>query len=576
MIKKISEILNYKEKIYFFYLLCLMVVGMILETLGIGLVIPIILILLKGKEGLLEISFFQKYEEIILNYNSSEIVVIGLLLLLSVYLFKYLFLVFLYFRQFNFSANVLLRITNQIFKNYLIKPYKFFLDANSSKLINNLITQVSVFTDQALETLMTIGTELFILIGILSFLIYVEPSATLLIISMITIPSLIFFLIVKNKAKKWGQTKQLYEEQNIKNLQQTLSGIKEIKIFGKEIQFYNIFKNNLFFVANTRKKMLILNQIPRVWLESLAILSISALIYFLSNQKGSEILISTIGLFAAAAFRLLPSLNRIMLAAQVLRYGYAATNRVHQELEILKSKNIIISDKFEELPEQFKSINFSNVNFGYNTNQKILNNINLKICKGDFIGVAGVTGSGKSTFVDILTGLIEPVSGQVLYNEKLDIIDFEKSWQSKIGYAPQMYNLLDDTILNNITFNDKEIEKKLIILKESLKIAELEKFIETLPDKLNTKIGERGIKLSGGQKQRIIIARALYRNPEILILDEATNALDSDTEQKIIKNLLMKKKNISIIMITHRESSLLACNKIFRLQKDKNIILEEK
>ena len=336
------------------------------------------------------------------------------------------------------------------------------------------------------------------------------------------------------------------------------------------------FKNNLFFVANTRKKMLILNQIPRVWLESLAILSISALIYFLSNQKGSEILISTIGLFAAAAFRLLPSLNRIMLAAQVLRYGYAATNRVHQELEILKSKNIIISDKFEELPEQFKSINFSNVNFGYNTNQKILNNINLKICKGDFIGVAGVTGSGKSTFVDILTGLIEPVSGQVLYNEKLDIIDFEKSWQSKIGYAPQMYNLLDDTILNNITFNDKEIEKKLIILKESLKIAELEKFIETLPDKLNTKIGERGIKLSGGQKQRIIIARALYRNPEILILDEATNALDSDTEQKIIKNLLMKKKNISIIMITHRESSLLACNKIFRLQKDKNIILEEK
>ena len=576
MIKKISEILNYKEKIYFFYLLCLMVVGMILETLGIGLVIPIILILLKGKEGLLEISFFQKYEEIILNYNSSEIVVIGLLLLLSVYLFKYLFLVFLYFRQFNFSANVLLRITNQIFKNYLIKPYKFFLDANSSKLINNLITQVSVFTDQALETLMTIGTELFILIGILSFLIYVEPSATLLIISMITIPSLIFFLIVKNKAKKWGQTKQLYEEQNIKNLQQTLSGIKEIKIFGKEIQFYNIFKNNLFFVANTRKKMLILNQIPRVWLESLAILSISALIYFLSNQKGSEILISTIGLFAAAAFRLLPSLNRIMLAAQVLRYGYAATNRVHQELEILKSKNIIISDKFEELPEQFKSINFSNVNFGYNTNQKILNNINLKICKGDFIGVAGVTGSGKSTFVDILTGLIELVSGQVLYNEKLDIIDFEKSWQSKIGYAPQMYNLLDDTILNNITFNDKEIEKKLIILKESLKIAELEKFIETLPDKLNTKIGERGIKLSGGQKQRIIIARALYRNPEILILDEATNALDSDTEQKIIKNLLMKKKNISIIMITHRESSLLACNKIFRLQKDKNIILEEK
>ena len=200
--------------------------------------------------------------------------------------------------------------------------------------------------------------------------------------------------------------------------------------------------------------MLILNQIPRVWLESLAILSISALIYFLSNQKDSEILISTIGLFAAAAFRLLPSLNRIMLAAQVLRYGYAATNRIHQELEVLKSKSVIISDKFEELPEKFKSIDFANINFEYIANQKILNNINLKICKGDFIGIAGVTGSGKSTFIDLLAGLIEPISGKVLYNQKFDINNFIKSWQSKIGYAPQMYNLLDDTILNNITFND--------------------------------------------------------------------------------------------------------------------------
>ncbi|MDC0216477.1 ABC transporter ATP-binding protein/permease, partial [Candidatus Pelagibacter sp.] len=273
-----------------------------------------------------------------------------------------------------------------------------------------------------------------------------------------------------------------------------------------------------------------------------------------------------------AAFRLMPSMNRIILASQNLRYGHAATQRIYEELEILKN-SVDVNIKNEIINEKFHTLKLKNISFSYNEKTHIFNNIDFEIKKGDFIGIIGETGSGKSTLIDLLTGLINPSSGKIICNDKYEITNCSVSWQSKIGYAPQMFNLLDDTIENNISF-DNSSKKNEKVLQDSIKISVLEEFIEKNPNKLKSIVGERGIQISGGQRQRIIIARALYRKPEILILDEATNALDSSTEQKIITNLCEKKAaDLTIIMVTHRESSLKKCNKILRV-KNKTITIE--
>ena len=277
-----------------------------------------------------------------------------------------------------------------------------------------------------------------------------------------------------------------------------------------------------------------------------------------------------LAVYSAAAFRIMPSLNRIMIASQALRYSYASTERIYQELQYLSEDNLKGIEFKNLINKDFQFLKIVNLSFFYNKNHNILEKINFEIKMGDFIGIVGTTGSGKSTLVDIICGLINPVSGSIIYNGKFNIQEDIKGWQSNIGYAPQTINLFDDTIENNITFNENSpLDEKSLI--RSVKICELEEFINNQPNKIQTIIGERGCQLSGGQRQRIAIARAIYKLPKILILDEATNALDSITAEKVITNIINdnKDKKMTTIMITHKENQLNKCNKILRIKKGK-------
>ena len=283
-------------------------------------------------------------------------------------------------------------------------------------------------------------------------------------------------------------------------------------------------------------------------------------------KKGADIksLLPTLGVFVVATLRLLPSASKIIQSAGKIRYGVPSVDLLKKEIEQsdykTSKKNIKNLKDFE-----FNELKFENISFNYlNSNKKILDRISLRINKGDKIGIVGASGTGKSTLIDIFTGLINPSFGKIYLNERLVKLN-DKNWYDVIGYTPQFIFLTDDTILNNIAFGVNEREHQLKSIKRACEVAELDNFIKTSNSGLKTKIGELGVRLSGGQRQRIGIARAIYSNPQILVFDESTSAIDIKTEEKIINNI-NSLPNKTVIIISHRLSTLQKCNKVFEIK----------
>ena len=308
-------------------------------------------------------------------------------------------------------------------------------------------------------------------------------------------------------------------------------------------------------------------QIPRLWLELLAVLSLVLLIFSMMaqgyNLKG---IIPILGLFAAAAFRLMPSVNRILSSILTLRSGLPVINTIYNELEHEREYNyqqyngVMPSESFQKI------IEFDEVNYIYpEAHAPALRNLSLIIGKGETIGIIGTSGAGKTTLVDVLLGLLTPHIGQV----KVDGVDIQKNlrnWQRQIGYVPQTIYISDDTLRNNIAFglSEKQIDEHAV--ESAVRSAQLTDFIRTLPDGLNTVVGERGVRLSGGQRQRIGIARALYHNPAVLVMDEATSALDSATEKEVMLAVSALRGDKTIIIVAHRTTTVAICGKIYKLE----------
>lgn len=561
MLSKVLKILNSTEKKKLLIIAILMFLGAIFEMMGIGLIIPIVVLVIRGKDSLLQLNFLSEYKDFINLFSDFQLLGFTLLLTISIYLIKYLFLIILYWYQYNFSYKILNRIVNNILEKYLIKPYSYFFRVNSSFLINNLFNQVNIFISQVIEPLLLIVCELIIFFAVLAFLIYLEPNIVLTGLVLLILPTLVIYLFFKKKIKLWGLEQQQYDQKVIKNLQETFQGIKEIKIFQKEKSFLSIFKNNFLITTRARRNILISNNMPRIWLEFLSIILFSLFLIIYTNIKTVDEIVAILAIFSLAFFRLLPSINRIIQAIQSLRFGSASADRVYKEINNLE---ISFDDTKinKKLDFKFNSIVFDNVHFSYNQNVPILKNISLTVSKNDFIGIIGKTGSGKSTFIDIFTGLLEISNGKIIINgnKKISEIGY-KNWLNCIGYVPQVCNLLDLNVAQNIALEEKIVEIDYDYLQFCVKLSEIEDFINSMPQKLQTQIGERAIQISGGQKQRIALARALYKKPKILILDEATSALDEQTEIKIINNL--KQLDLTVIMITHQKKLLNYCNKVF-------------
>ena len=567
--RKIISLLNKKERSKLLILVILMIIGALLETIGIGLVVPAISILIEGSSGILDYAILSSHRDSISKVTDAELTILIFLSLFFVFFLKTIFLIILYNLQYSFSSKVLERISKDFFTKIVNQPYSVFFKKNTSKYLNTLSNESRVFIDQCLEPLISVSTEIIIFIFIISFLIFIEPTGSLLIIGVLSVAIILFYFFSKGKTRFWGVQRQKHEEMLVKNIQETFQGIKEIKIFNIKNFIFKLFDKNLEESVIARKKINVLVQLPRVWLEIVAIFTLTLLIILsILFNKEIQTIFPIIALYAAAAFRIIPSANRMLIASQNLRYGFASVEKLCEsfaEINELDKKNKL-SVGNESKIQNFKSLEFKNISFSYEVPvKKIFNKVNFELNKGECIGIVGETGSGKSTLVDIICGLLNPSEGEIIINEK-KVNQRQMNWNNLIGYVPQNYYLIDGTIKENIAFGVDKENINLDYIFNSLNRSQLTRFIDGLDKGIESQVGERGIKLSGGQKQRLAIARALYFDPEIVIFDESTSALDNETERNLIETIKNLKGKKTLIIISHRVSSLNFCDKIYEVK----------
>lgn len=565
-IKNLLFLLSSKQIYRAKIIIILLFFGSCLEVIGYAFVVPIVAIIASddGYIKIINIIPIVSFKD----FNRSEIIFYFLISYFIFSIFKTLYLHFLNSYRNKFIYNFQENLSQKLFRNYLNKDYIFFLKNNSSKLISDCTESVNLAT-YSLESFFVFFTEIFILLFFSTILLIYNPTITLTVMIILLILILSFFYYYSKKLKIWGEKRKIVYENIIKNLQEGFSGIRDIILNNKSLFFLNSFKdlnkkNSYFMYKNS-----IGIQNPKYFLEFAGAFFLVAIVSYLVFQNfDNSALISTISLFAISFFRLMPSFYRILSSYQTIKFHSSSIKSLQEPL--LESANHLNVDIKKNLlninsNDIFKKyIEFSNVNFSY-TNQKIiLKNINLRINKNETIAIIGETGSGKSTFLDLLLGLLNPDTGKISVDDNT-LSDVRELWHAKIAYVSQNFYFIDDSLLSNIAFGDPDNINvtKITDLLKGFNLAYLASRIENGKD---VNIGERGSSLSMGEKQRISIIKALYKDSPILIFDEITSSLDQKNEKLVINEIEKIKKDKTIIFVSHKMSSIEFCDTVYEIK----------
>jgi ABC-type multidrug transport system fused ATPase/permease subunit len=560
----IGKVLTPAERRGALVLLALMIVGMVLETLCTFLVIPAIALMMQQD---LATSYpqLQPVLNTLGNPSQAQLIPRVLLGLVGIYALKNLFLAFLAWRQTRFAFGVQAHLAQRLFTAYLRQPYTFHLQRNSAQLIRNVAGEAGSFTELLVSALL-IGTEFLVLAGIATLLLAVEPVGTVIAVLVLGTAAWSFYSLMRSRLTRWGQARQVHDALRLQHLYQGLGGAKDVKLLGREHNFLEQFRLHNVQATRMTQRQSMMQMMPRLWLEFLAVTGLATLVtVMLAQDREMSTIIPTLGLFAAASFRLMPSVNRVLSAAQTVRYYLPVVATLRQELELaVPARPRSAGAGGTGLATE---IRLANLRYRYpSAAVTALTDVSLSIAKGESVGFIGPSGSGKSTLVDVVLGLLTPEDGRVLVDES-DIQKDLRSWQDQIGYVPQAIYLTDDTLRRNVAFGlaDEEIDETAVV--RAIRAAQLDEFVDSLPEGLNTFVGERGIRLSGGQRQRIGIARALYHDPAVLVLDEATSALDTATERGVMQAVAALHGNKTIIIVAHRLSTVEQCDRLYRLER---------
>lgn len=565
--KSIFQIFNIftKQQLrYCCFIVVAMIVGAMLEAVGIGAILP--LISLMGQPDFLvhhpEIGHITEALGIVSHTQFIMVCAGGLIVL---YLIKNAYIAWEIKLQLDFSTKNQIKFSKELMNNYLCKGYLFHLEQNSSTLLRNVNSGGQIiYTDMLISTF-TLLTELITAFSIWLMLVIVDAFTAVLIA---TIMLVIMYGIIKafrRSIAKQAIIQNKFAAQYIKGVNQGLGAIKETKVMRKEKYFLEEFSHSYRQYGEANRKYIFINQLPRLIIETMVVIGLLLMIMLkLAMGSAPGDIVSLLGLLALAAFRLMPSANRIVNLFNTIKFHQPLFYELYPELINIKERqesrkeSYYLSDQPKLKFEKFIQVN--KLRFAYPEGREdVLRDVSFSIGKGDFAGIVGPSGAGKTTFVDILLGLLKPSDGNITVDGQ-DIFDNIRSWQANLAYVPQSIYLIDGSVKENIALGVAPENIDNTRVEKSLHMAELYDFVLDLPEGMETRVGERGVKLSGGQRQRIGIARALYQQPEVLILDEATSALDNDTEKSITDTILKLKGQITIIAIAHRLSTLAECD----------------
>jgi ABC-type multidrug transport system fused ATPase/permease subunit len=573
-LKKIIKLLPRRDHYKIVILFILMVLASFFELVGISL-IPAFIISIAEPDKIFEVNVLG---DILLEYGintSQKLALFGAILLTFVYLLKNMYLTFFQYLKHKFLLNRKLYLQKRLFLAYLTAPYTYYISKNSADLLRNVNSEINKIVTGTMMPFLEVSLNAIMFLFIIVALLVLEPVITLITVFLLGGGSYVFLKITQKKTEDSGRISRRASGDMNRMILQGLGGFKEARVLNRESLFLKQYDKFAKWGIGAAIYQAVVKSLPKPIIETLlvvCILSITLVMVF-EGRSFNEI-IPILTLIGVAGAKLMPISNSLMQQVTSIRYSAVSVNAIYEDLELLEKQYKEHRKKIQSSNERLdleKEITIHNLSYKYpDTDEYAVQGVSLTIPKGSVIAFVGASGAGKTTLVDLILGLLEPTEGSILIDGR-DTVDNIRGWMKNIGYIQQSNYLFDERIFRNIAFGipDDEVDEQK--LEAAIKASQLEELIDKLPIGLRTRVGERGVRLSGGQRQRVTIARAIYNNPQILIMDEATSALDNITEKYVIEAIERLRGDRTIIMIAHRLTTVQNCDMIY-MMKDGKII----
>ena len=569
LIEKLNYLMDKKIKRKILFVSFLIFFGSFAELLGVAVIYPIVNLIMD--ENYAENVWCKIIMSVTGITDREPIILIVIGLAVGIYIFKSVYLSWMYSQLYKTSAFVKESISVKLIKSYMRQPYAFFLSKNTSELIRSVNNDTSQLYEATLYMFRLIADGLIALFLLITLAV-TNLVMTLVVAALLGFCAAIILLFIKKKSRYYGKRNQELTGSLLKSLQQMFGGVKEIKIMNSEQFFIKGYVRDFKECTDVNRKFGLTTMIPKYLIEAVCMCGILAYLTFeIFNNPYYMDIVPGIAVFVAAAYKLLPSVNSIFTYLNFVIFHKASIDLVYDDIkeanELAIQEN---ADSCDIKPMTFDhDIVLNHVSFAYdNTERMVLEDVNIKIPKGKSVAFVGPSGGGKTTLADIVIGLLRPVSGKVLVDGK-DIIENIEGWRKQIGYIPQNIFLVDDSLKNNVAWGVNEASTDENKVWQALADAQIADFVRESEKGLEMDVGERGTRISGGQRQRLGIARALYRNPQVLVFDEATSALDNETEKEVMKAIESLQGTRTMIMIAHRLTTVEKCDIIFRVENGK-------
>ena len=568
MLNKLNYIFTKKDKWNCFILLIVVIIGSFLELAGISIFSPFVELIM-NPESIQENVVLSKIYELSGVTSVEHFLALIAVGIIVIYVVKNVYVIIEKNQIYIFSYKLQRKISTGLLNAYMNKPYSFHLNKNISVLQRSIQEDTEQFT-QCIIHLMEMIAEVFVCVAIAIYLFDVSKSIMVIIAVLLGICMLGFYKISKKYSVKWGRQGQEYRAYTFQWMNQSLGGIKELKVLNREESFVEEYDSFYAKYVRVLRLSRLMGVVPKYIIEMVSMtgLLLAVIIKIFWGQKDLIEFVPQLAVFAVAAFRLLPSVGRINEHLSTVLYAKPSVELIYNDLKEIE-KPEVKSDTVDESWHFKDKLEAKKVTYAYpGSSENVIEDADFVIKRGTTVAFVGASGAGKTTMVDIILGLFIPQKGKILA-DGMNIFKNLRTWQKEIGYIPQSIYLSDDTIERNVAFGvrKEDIDEEAVL--RAVKQAQLFEFIDTLPDGLQTYVGDRGVRLSGGQRQRIGIARALYHNPQILVLDEATSALDNDTEKAVMDAIDRLKGEKTIIVIAHRLSTVKDADAFFEVKDGK-------